>query len=285
MVVFLLSCAGFRGRDLLQGFWFMHQKWLGWTIRWAQKPVISRVTTPLIAIITPVKPIYFHPFIRTTHVTHSMYNDRLGGPPCTVLCFHFFNFHAWRFNNFSRSPREEKRDDWKTIGSYSFGVSPSLNIDVSLEHFRWIPLFEQILCSFISRGLALDPWFFGGFRVGRSNRIKDIFMISEAVNYIAVTESIVKQCSKGIWKNLVLTIFCGLFGMIRWPLERISDLQLGNKEGGLFSTWKRRRFRNFRKQKLTEPSERGLWQWSVPNKLKKVGGGEGMRMVGRVHTS
>ena len=120
MVVFLLSCAGFRGRNLLQGFWFIHQKWLGWTIRWAQKPVISRVTTPLIAIITPVNPIYFHPFLGATRVCHSMYNDRLGGPPCTVLCFHFFNFHAWRFNNFKRSPHEEKRDDWKTIGSPSF---------------------------------------------------------------------------------------------------------------------------------------------------------------------
>ena len=64
------------------------KKWLGWTIRWAPKPVISRVTSPLIAVITPVKPIYFHLFIGATRVCHSMYNDRLGGPPCTVLCFH-----------------------------------------------------------------------------------------------------------------------------------------------------------------------------------------------------
>ena len=66
-------------------------------------------------------------------------------------------------------PHEEKRAmTGRPSGPPPFFFLKGQNIAVSFEHFRWIPLFEQILCSFISRGLALNPWFFGGFRVGQN---------------------------------------------------------------------------------------------------------------------
>ena len=32
------------------------------------------------------------------------------------------------------------------------------------------------------------------------------------------------------WKEVILAILCDLFGMVKWPLRRLSDLQLGGKK-------------------------------------------------------
>lgn len=144
-----------------------------WTIRWAQRPVISRVRTPLIAVITLTNPIDFHPFIGATHVTHSMYNDRLGGPPCTVLCFHSLISMPEGLTILRGRPMKKREMTGRPSDPIHLGFPVPFflkgqKLAVSFEHFCWIPLFEQILCSFISRGLAVNPWIFGGFRVGQT---------------------------------------------------------------------------------------------------------------------
>ena len=35
-------------------------------------------------------------------------------------------------------------------------------------------------------------------------------------------------CSQ--WKENILAIVCDLFGMVKWPLQRLSDLQLGDQK-------------------------------------------------------
>ncbi len=37
--------------------------------------------------------------------------------------------------------------------------------------------------------------------------------------------------------HVILAIFCDLFGVVKWPLQRLSDLQLGDKKVTAWITW------------------------------------------------
>ena len=149
------------------------KKWLGWTIRWAPKPVISRVTTPLIAVITPVKPIDFHPFIRATHVTHSMYNDRLRAhlaPFCVFISL--ISMPHEGLTILAGPPVKKREMTGRPSNPIHLGF-PLLffwrgkNLLLVLSIFAGSHYLNKY-CVLISWGLALNPCLFGGFRVGHN---------------------------------------------------------------------------------------------------------------------